>query len=609
MGFIDEVKDKLIEKKLFNSEALLPNYVRLLDSPHIFGLPFNKDIMEKSIERKNDFQRSIEEIIQKAVYRCDVTSLHSPDPEWGKVILRSIDVCLSQKLGRTQPVQFRFLFGQTAYNILFPADDLIAFKASLIRLIRDRSEYWEVLPDVYIGIFSRVCAGIISSLESKIFPTETLDSEDGTEMTWNHSKVIAIDGSEAIIGGHNLNMDLFANYPPVHDVSAVIHGQAAFSTQLYLNELWNCGSDLLYKEKLVVSNLSWSDFTAEKVADPLAENTPGYNTLQQRWNYLLKLHLNYPSSDNYVSNENFTSNNFVATDIDITDFKEQLFALPQPYQGYGHMEEYKVADRTLCVGKYWIGPSRENDFKVGSEIMKETLIKGAKKIIRMSQQDLISAWKKEWEDHHVCVWLIEALLANSDLEVQVIVSPLDAAAGESGDQYSFGSGSQRTMDLIRYYMTHDVKTDDLIPDSDGKIASALNRITIAPLYFTDLVDLNHQVEGVNYKWPNATESSYTATLKQPSLTARPPSKGVIGSTAMACIDGSGYIYPKVLPAPGNHAKITIIDDEVYLIGSDNMYPGYLSEIDLMIEGEEAVQELLESYWNPIWKYSSKHAAN
>lgn len=224
---------------------------------------------------------------------------------------------------------------------------------------------------------------------------------------------------------------------------------------------------------------------------------------------------------------------------------KRIYSLPLPYTNYEKMGEYKLANRILCLGRYWVGPNKQKDYKIGSEITKEILIKSAKKIIRMSQQDLISAWKKKWKDHHVCIWLIEALLANPDLEVQVVVSPLDAASGAYGDQYSFGSGSQRTMDLIRYYMTHDVDTDKLIHDPDGKIASAIKRIKIAPLYYTDLVDEANQLEGVSYKWPDAAESSYTATLKYPSLSVRPPSKGDIGSAAMACIRGSGYVYPKV----------------------------------------------------------------
>ncbi|UDN35095.1 hypothetical protein [Proteus sp. NMG38-2] len=61
-------------------------------------------------------------------------------------------------------------------------------------------------------------------------------------------------------------------------------------------------------------------------------------------------------------------------------------------------------------GKYWEGPDMRTDYKKGSEKMKEYLIKNAKKKIRMSQQDVVSAWKKIWKDHPVCHWIIEALL-------------------------------------------------------------------------------------------------------------------------------------------------------------------------------------------------------
>ena len=57
------------------------------------------------------------------------------------------------------------------------------------------------------------------------------------------------DGAEALVGGHNLNMDLFRSYPPVHDVSVVAHGDAAYGAQQFLNQMWNCGPDLLAKDK------------------------------------------------------------------------------------------------------------------------------------------------------------------------------------------------------------------------------------------------------------------------------------------------------------------------------------------------------------------------
>jgi len=50
----------------------------------------------------------------------------------------------------------------------------------------------------------------------------------------------------------------------------------------------------------------------------------------------------------------------------------------------------------------------------------------------------------------------------------------------------------------------------------------------------------------------------------------------------------------------------IIDDELYVVGSDNLYPGSLSEFNYLVEGQEAVKELLESYWSPLWKYCGPH---
>jgi hypothetical protein len=205
--------------------------------------------------------------------------------------------------------------------------------------------------------------------------------------------------------------------------------------------------------------------------------------------------------------------------------------------------------------------------------------------------DLISAWKKNWSDHVVCHWIMEALLANKNLRVQVVVSPLDAGAGAEGDQYSFGSGAGRTFDLIKYYMTHNAQTDAELDDRDGARADALQRLYIAPFYFTDLVTNKQTIEGVTYKWPDLPAEGNTATLKQKPLSEKPPSKGVIGSAALSVIDASGYIYKKVPSAPGNHAKIMIVDDELYVVGSDNLYPGSLSEFNYLVEGEQVVKEL------------------
>lgn len=80
---------------------------------------------------------------------------------------------------------------------------------------------------------------------------------------------------------------------------------------------------------------------------------------------------------------------------------------------------------------------------------------------------------KKWKDHFTCNWIIEALLENKDLHIHVVVSALDAAAGAAGDQYSFGSGAERTYELFKYYLTHDIDTDEVLDDPDGSRADAL----------------------------------------------------------------------------------------------------------------------------------------
>ena len=610
MSKIDDVHARLQEKPYF-SHLSGKNHVRILDTPHAWGQPFGPGIMPAALARQAEFERAVVEIVHQSRYRCDLASLNSPDPDWARVILAAMDLALSAPMDPAdinRPIQFRFLFGQTP---LYPASEppnYTDFKAALLRLVRTRCQNWPRLPDIWLGRFFRLQAGILSSLKTRVFGEGVIDSDD-CKMTWNHAKIIAADGAEALVGGHNLNMDLFRSYPPVHDVSVVVHGEAAYGAQLFLNQMWACGADLLSTEYLDVSKLAWQNGDGKQalLTDPLP-TVGGY--LQLRWQQLLALH--------------------EAAHIDDADADEPVAEPPRPAPGqqdqqalvdlaqpafppligprpYARLADYTLATRILAVGKYWTGPHRDTDYQHGAELMKEVLIKTARQRIRLSQMDLISAWKKNWSDHVVCHWLMDALLGNPDLVVEVVVSPLDGGAGAEGDQYSFGSGARRTFELIEYYMTHDVLADTELADRDIR-AAALRRLFIAPLFYTE-VPVAQTREGLTYKWPDLPPEGYTATLKQAPVRDAPPRAGVIGSAVQSVIHASGNYYDKVWSAPGNHAKIMIIDDALYVVGSDNLYPGTLSEFNLLVEGEPAVSEMLESYWQPLWRYSGPHSCH
>jgi hypothetical protein len=71
--------------------------------------------------------------------------------------------------------------------------------------------------------------------------------------TWNHSKIIAIDGKHSMVGGHNLWSEYLNTYdtkwsassgkfegklPPPHDVSMLVDGDAARDAHVFANRLW-----------------------------------------------------------------------------------------------------------------------------------------------------------------------------------------------------------------------------------------------------------------------------------------------------------------------------------------------------------------------------------
>ena len=56
--------------------------------------------------------------------------------------------------------------------------------------------------------------------------------------SWPHAKFIAIDGREALIGGHNLWSADYLVDNPVHDLSMLVRGPAATSPSRFADRLW-----------------------------------------------------------------------------------------------------------------------------------------------------------------------------------------------------------------------------------------------------------------------------------------------------------------------------------------------------------------------------------
>src|SRR5476649_2227198 len=62
--------------------------------------------------------------------------------------------------------------------------------------------------------------------------------DDCDSFSWNHSKIISVDGREALVGGHNLYSGDYLVGDPVHDLSMRVSGPAAASASRFADTLW-----------------------------------------------------------------------------------------------------------------------------------------------------------------------------------------------------------------------------------------------------------------------------------------------------------------------------------------------------------------------------------
>ena len=63
--------------------------------------------------------------------------------------------------------------------------------------------------------------------------------ESAATLSWNHSKIIAVDGVSAVAGGHNMHTADYQLADPVSDLSMKLTGPAAASAHKYSNQIWD----------------------------------------------------------------------------------------------------------------------------------------------------------------------------------------------------------------------------------------------------------------------------------------------------------------------------------------------------------------------------------
>lgn len=99
--------------------------------------------------------------------------------------------------------------------------------------------------------------------------------------TWNHAKIVAVDGERALTGGQNLWDTDYLQLYPVHDLSLSVNGSAAFAMHAFADKLWDSICKYtLPNWKSAYWEAGMQDVTTGCLAQSGLTKTPGPGTLR-----------------------------------------------------------------------------------------------------------------------------------------------------------------------------------------------------------------------------------------------------------------------------------------------------------------------------------------
>ena len=166
----------------------------------------------------DSFMVRLDELIGEARQRVDITLLQPiPDVRF----LAALQASLGRIARSGRPVAVRLLIGH------YPSAEVDA-PAFLKTLTSGLDEIPRARLSVSVAAM-RSCTAF----------------EDCDSFSWNHAKIVTVDGREALIGGHNMWSADYLVDKPVHDLSMRVSGPAASSAARFADTLWQyaCAND------------------------------------------------------------------------------------------------------------------------------------------------------------------------------------------------------------------------------------------------------------------------------------------------------------------------------------------------------------------------------
>ena len=317
--------------------------------------------------------------------------------------------------------------------------------------------------------------------------------------SWNHAKIVAVDGRRALVGGHNQWAASYLTPTPVSDVSMRVDGPAAAAAHRFVDVLWGYVCDReaegFWSILWIRSSRSGPDSTCPRTAPVAAPGSPGATRVMA--------------------------------------VGRLGSGLPIPGRLGGSAIPAILA--LICPASDADDPAY--DEANPGRVAARALVASADERVVISQQDLLAQCPRY--DARMFKVITDQLLRGVDVRVVV--------TGAFGTSYA---NMESLHDLsIQLY--------DVLVASTGD--------------------------------PDEARDALCANLQLASLQIGPEPTWP---------DGAGY---------ANHSKFIHVDDQVFSVGSNNMYPSNLQEMDLFVDDVDAALQVRAAYLDPQWEWSRNDA--
>ena len=370
---------------------------------------------------------------------------------------------------------------------------------------------------------------------------------------WNHSKILAVDGERALVGGHNLADGGTPGFPyndrsAVHDLSILVEGPAALSAHRFAGQLWDVICAKPEAANRAGTQMVWTTNPRNNSAVLAATTRRGRATCPAAVVGALPAPRSQP---------------------------EAVVALEQGTEPVAGVTIYGVGR----LGDWKYGRTKVGRGQNPADDALVALIAGSTGDILISQQNLSGS------QHYGRA--LEGALARHRLPAalkQAIVHLADWATAT-------GLWMDPVLDAIAGAAAAGRKVRIIVADPHAahRFASAG-----APKIIRQI--MSH--------WPSMSAADVARLacnlevvhLRQSFLDPQYPDGWLSG--------GSG----PAPAAPGNHSKLVIVDPgrptAGMYVGSQNLYAHDLAEYGYIVFGQPAVQQMMSQVWSHAWTYSA-----